>query len=107
MHLILSHLLQPEPMRRMAKITAEPADGVEVGSLRRRRQIADRHVLDHAATERARLGHRGISCLRVGLRQPQSSRQQTSMAIPAYLPRQRVSSIASKSLTFNLLSSIY
>jgi cell division protein FtsI/penicillin-binding protein 2 len=41
----------------------------------------------------AHLGHRGISCLRVGLRQPQSSRQETSMAIPAYLPRQRVSSI--------------
>src|SRR6516164_6934079 len=71
----------------------EPADGVEVGSLRRRRQIADRHVLDHAPTERAHLGHRGISCLRVALRQPQSSRQETSMAIPAYLPRQRVSSI--------------
>jgi hypothetical protein len=34
-----------------------------------------------------------ISCLRVGLRQPQSSRQETSLAIPAYLPRQRVSSI--------------
>src|SRR6516164_5028959 len=35
---------------------------MKVGSLLRRRQIADRHVLDHAATQRAYLGHRGLSC---------------------------------------------
>jgi len=39
------------------KILAELRNRVDVGSLRRRRQIADRHVLDHAATHRAYLGH--------------------------------------------------
>jgi hypothetical protein len=32
--------------------------------LRRRRQIADRHVLDHAAAKRADLSHRKTSCLK-------------------------------------------
>jgi hypothetical protein len=32
--------------------------------LRRRRQIADRHVLDHAAAMRADLSHRKTSCLK-------------------------------------------
>ncbi|TSD82734.1 transposase [Mycobacterium sp. KBS0706] len=33
---------------------------MDVGSLRRRRQIADRHVLDHATAQRAQLGHRSL-----------------------------------------------
>ena len=37
---------------------------VEVGLLCRRRQIADRHVFDHAAAKRADLGHRKTSCLK-------------------------------------------
>ena len=36
-------------VRGSAKIRAELLDHMEVGSLRRRRQIADRHVLDYAA----------------------------------------------------------
>ena len=47
---------------------------VEIRSLRRRRQIADRHVLDHAAAERADLSHRKTSCLRGGVaKNPRSS----------------------------------
>src|SRR5207247_4521381 len=34
----------------------------DIGSLCRRREIADGHVLDHTATERAHLGHLGTSC---------------------------------------------
>lgn len=37
---------------------AEPRDRVDAGSLRRRREVADAHVLGHAAAKRADLGHR-------------------------------------------------
>jgi hypothetical protein len=40
--------LQTKPVRRAAKVAAELGDGVNVRSLCRRRQIADRHVFDHA-----------------------------------------------------------
>jgi hypothetical protein len=53
-------ILQTKAIRRASEITAELGDGMNVGSLRRRRQIADRHVLDHAAAQRAHLGHRGL-----------------------------------------------
>src|SRR5499433_718088 len=47
---------------------------IEVRLLRRRRQIADRHVLDHAAAKRADLSHRKTSCLRAGAaKNPRSS----------------------------------
>ena len=52
------HVLQAEPVRRPAEEAAELRDRVNVGSLSRRRQIADRHVLDHAAAQRAQIGHR-------------------------------------------------
>ena len=68
-----AHVLKVQPIRRAAKIPTELRDGVDVGSLRRRRQIADRHVLDHAAAQRAHLGHRGSPVLRVGRRHPRSS----------------------------------
>src|SRR5712692_1604154 len=55
-----SNILQTKAIRRASAITAELGDGMNVGSLRRRRQIADRHVLDHAAAQRAHLGHRGL-----------------------------------------------
>src|ERR1700691_4602178 len=41
----------------MAEISAELRNRVNVRLLGRRRQIADRHVLDHPATQRAHLGH--------------------------------------------------
>jgi hypothetical protein len=40
--LIGAHLLQSEPIRRAPEILAEPRHRMDVGSLRRRRQIADR-----------------------------------------------------------------
>src|SRR5207247_1889895 len=63
-------IFQAETIRRAAKIPAELRYGVEVRLLRRRRQIADRHVLDHAAAKRADLIHRKTSCLKGGLRKP-------------------------------------
>jgi hypothetical protein len=59
MNLKGAHILQAKAIRRAAKISAELRNGVDVGSLCRRRQIADRHVLDHATTQRAHLGHMG------------------------------------------------
>ncbi len=53
-------VLQAKPVRRATKVPAELADRVQIGSLRRRRQIADGHVLGHATTQRADLGHRGL-----------------------------------------------
>jgi hypothetical protein len=44
-----SHILQTQMIRRTAKITAKLCYSMNVGSLCRRRQIADRHVFNHAA----------------------------------------------------------
>jgi hypothetical protein len=60
MHLERSHVLQIKLVRRAAKESAELGDGMYIRSLSRRRQIAHRHVLDHAATQRAHLSHRGL-----------------------------------------------
>src|SRR5258705_9801314 len=68
-------IFQAETIRGATKIPAELRYSVEVRLLRRRRQIADRHVLDHAAAKRADLSHRKTSCLSEGLgfENPQSS----------------------------------
>src|SRR6516164_7927734 len=58
------HIFQAETIRRAAKIPTELRYRVEVRLLRRRRQITDRHVLDHAAAKRADLSHRKTSCLK-------------------------------------------
>src|SRR6266566_4880546 len=55
-------IFQAETIRTAAKIPAELRYRAEVRLLRRRRQIADRHVLDHAAAKRADLSHRKTSC---------------------------------------------
>src|SRR6266496_6156668 len=52
---------------------AELHYAADIGSLCRRREIADGHVLDHTATERAHLGHLGTSCPKDGLLTPSSS----------------------------------
>src|SRR4051812_11726774 len=57
-------IFQVETIRGAAKIPAELRYSVKVRLLRRRRQIADRHVLDHAAAKRADLSHRKTSCLK-------------------------------------------
>ena len=76
-----AYVFQSEAIWRVTEITAELRNGVDVGSLGRRRQIADRHVLDHATTQRARLGHlkllsEGVGCnTHDPLRQEITSRQ--------------------------------
>src|SRR5436190_21614451 len=57
-------IFQAETIRTAAKIPAELRYGAEVRLLRRRRHIADRHVLDHTAAKRADLSHRKTSCLK-------------------------------------------
>src|SRR6266481_8368264 len=57
-------IFQAETIRTAAKIPAELRYRAEVRLLRRRGQIADRHVLDHAAAKRADLSHRKTSCLK-------------------------------------------
>src|SRR5580692_8936786 len=57
-------IFQAQTIRGATKIPAELRYGAEVRLLRRRRQIADRHVLDHTAAKRAGLNHRKTSCLK-------------------------------------------
>ena len=52
-------VFQTKLVRRTPKEPAELGDGMYIRSLSCRRQIADCHVLNHAATQRAYLGHRG------------------------------------------------
>src|SRR4051794_22147117 len=60
MELVGADLLRAELSRRHAEMTAELRNGVEIELLRRRREIADRHVLDHPPTKRAHRGHLGL-----------------------------------------------
>ena len=57
MHLKGADILQSQLIWGTSKISAELRDAMDVGSLGRRREIADRHVLDHATAQRADLGH--------------------------------------------------
>jgi hypothetical protein len=50
-------ILQLETIGGPTEIPAQLRYRGKVGSLRRRRQIADRHVLDHAAAKRAQISH--------------------------------------------------
>src|SRR6476646_3514245 len=52
-------ILQLETIGGSTKIQAQLRYRGKVGSLRRRRQIAEYHILDQAAAKRADLGHRG------------------------------------------------
>ncbi len=59
-----------------------------------RRQIADRHVLDHASAERAHLGHRKTSCLKGwALKTLDPLRQEAAVTTSPQMPRQRLRSI--------------
>src|SRR5262249_15086917 len=59
-------IFQAKTIRGAPKMPTELRYCIEVRLLRRRRQIADRHVLDHAAAKRADLSHRKTSCLKGG-----------------------------------------
>jgi len=52
-----AHILDPQQVWRAPEMAAELRNRVQIGSLRRRRQIAHRHVFDHAAPKRADLSH--------------------------------------------------
>jgi hypothetical protein len=80
MNLESADVFKIEPVGRAAEEAAELGDGVHLRSLSRRRQITDRHVLDHAAAQRAI----GSLPAQVGVQHPEPS--QTA------LPRQRLSS---------------
>src|SRR6516225_11984379 len=82
-------IFQVETIRRAAKIPAELRYRVEIRLLRRRRQIADRHVLDHAAAKRADLSHRKTSCLKGWAAKTHDPFRQEATA----LPRKRLRSI--------------
>src|SRR6185503_20529134 len=64
MNLESVNIFQAQTIRGAAKVPAQLRYGVDVRLLRRRRQIADRHILDHTAAKRADLSHRKISCLK-------------------------------------------
>src|SRR6516162_3236082 len=74
MNLKRMDIFKAKTIRGATKIPTELRYRIEVRLLRRRRQTADRHVLDHAAAERADLSHRKTSCLRGGVaKNPRSS----------------------------------
>ena len=90
MQLVGADLVEPELVRRATEMPAEVGDGVDVRLLRRWRQIADRHVLDHAAAQRADgllgglLGHHDL--LRLGLK-PRSPQDRTPDPFSKLSPR--------------------
>src|SRR5215468_7143997 len=69
-------IFQAKTIRGATKIPTELRYRIEVRLLRRPRQIADCHVLDHAAAKRAVLSHRKTSCLKGGAaKNPRSSQR--------------------------------
>jgi IS5 family transposase len=66
MKLIGSDILDAETIWRCSKMPAELSDRVDVGLLGRLREVADRHVFDHALAKWARRSHRGPPVVRGG-----------------------------------------
>ena len=71
--LVGANLLDPQAIRRTTEKTAELGNRIDVGLLGCRREVANRHVVDHPSTQRGHLSHHRISCLMIGSGQPQSS----------------------------------
>src|SRR6478672_9085086 len=87
-------IFQAKTIRGTTKIPTELRYRIEVRLLRRRRQIADRHVLDHAAAKRADLSHRKTSCLKGWVaKNPRSSQTGGDYCDCPLMPRQRLRSI--------------
>src|SRR5262245_36756030 len=94
------HIFQAETIRRAAKIPTELRYRVEVRLLRRRRQITDRHVLDHAAAKRADLSNRKTSCLKGwGSKKINHIRPEVINANAPLMTRRRLRSIPRESAT--------
>ena len=81
--LVGPHFLQPQPVRRAAKMPAELGNRIEVGLLCRRRQIADHHVVDHAPAQRVDLSHRKLLSDEV-VQQTNPLRQETPTSAAPY-----------------------
>src|SRR6266446_4930802 len=86
-------IFQAKTIRGATKIPTELRYRIEVRLLRRRRQIADRHVLDHAAAKRADLSHRKTSCLKGWASKTLNPLRQEVTGATAQLPRKRLRSI--------------
>ena len=83
MHLERADVFQVKAVRRSAEIAGKLRHRVHVGSLRGRRQIADRHVLDHAPTKRAQLGHLIAPVLKIRFNSRNPSKQKINRNRPA------------------------
>src|ERR1700723_899603 len=102
MKLIAAYVFEARGIGRAAEESSEVLDPLHVVMLGLRRELADRHVFDHALPQRAYglIGHEGCSCLDEGC-EPLISRQD---APPRYrvgcfvrrgaLPRERFSPLA-------------
>src|ERR1700692_4509918 len=102
MKLIAAYVFEARGIGRAAEESGEVLDPLHVVMLGLRRELADRHVFDHALPQRAYglIGHEGCSCLDEGC-EPLISRQD---APPRYrvgcfvrrgaLPRERFSPLA-------------
>src|SRR5580765_5953896 len=102
MKLIAAHVFEARGIGRAAEESSEVLDPLHVVMLGLRRELADRHVFDHAPPQRAYglIGHEGCSCLGEGC-EPLISRQDAPwryrvgcVAGSRKLPRERFSPLA-------------
>src|SRR5471030_2341945 len=102
MKLIAAHVFEARGIGRAAEESSEVLDPLHVVMLGLRRELADRHVFDHAPPQRAYglIGHEGCSCLGEGC-EPLISRQDAPwryrvgcVAGSGKLPRERFSPVA-------------
>src|ERR1035441_6043367 len=87
MKLIAAHVFEARGIGRAAEESSEVLDPLHVVMLGLRRELADRHVFDHASPQRAYglIGHEGCSCLGEGC-EPLISRQDAPWRYPICLP---------------------
>src|ERR1700723_3656444 len=102
MKLIAAYVFEARGIGRAAEQSGEVLDPLHVVMLGLRRELADRHVFDHALPQRAYglIGHEGCSCLDEGC-EPLISRQDAPSCYRVgcvvrrgALPRERFSPLA-------------
>src|ERR1700675_2005736 len=101
MKLIAAYVFEARCIRRAAEESGEVLDPLHVVMLSLRRELADRHVFDHALPQRAYglIGHEGCSCLDGGCeplisRQDAPSRYRVGCVVRrGALPRERFSRV--------------
>jgi hypothetical protein len=89
MKLLGANVLDPQPGRRFSKIRLNPSDRRDVELLRRMREIADRHVFDHALSKRACRSHWAVGLTGVDVTITSSQSAGFSAAIFLLLRRSR------------------